>query len=272
MTPKALISQAPKFYKTPNVFLYETRKVFDRYGYQYIIKGNKSPLNCAVHFTEKFNSEAFGKFGATSILLSTMDKIAIGSVVEIEGQLFAISEQKSRNNVLDEYDFVCLSVFDYYKDFIIDTDAQANRILGANSTRFLLAMPFDGIPIIPSMFAPKAEKYLSLHIFSTKTRSTPYKNENLLLEQQKKDFAEIYAVGLDTNELQKIAYDLMFNPTGFALANFPSWEQVNRYDLAFDLKPNINRASLEINYTLTNTLPQDADKLIKKIAWNFKFN
>lgn len=272
MTPKAIISQAPKFYNTPNVFLYETRTIFDKYGYQYIIKGNRTPLNCAVHFTESFEENPFGRFGATSILLSTMQEVKIGSIIEAGGQLFAIAEQKPRNNVLDEYDFNCVSVFDYYKEFIIDTEAQANRILGANSTRFFLDMNFDNIPIFPSMFSPKAEKYLSLNIYSTQTRSTPYKNAQLVIEQQKKDFAELYAVGLDTNELQKVAYDLMFNSNGFALANFPSWEQINRYDLAFDFKPNVQRASLEINYTLTATQPQNADQLIKKVTWNFKFN
>lgn len=271
MMPNSLISEAPKFFKTDDVKVYDVKTIFDNFGYKYLIKQQSKTITASVHFMQNFESNEFGRFNGTTIILSTMESLEIGSIVDIKNQLFAISHQRELNQKLNEFDFVCYSIYDYYNDFILEAPLQQDRILGANSMRFLLDTPLD-IPIIPAMFSPKNDKYLSLSIYATQTRSTPYKNEDLYIEQQKKDFAELYAIGLDTNELQKVAYDLMFNPKGFALANFVSWEQVKRYDSNFDLKANIWKSSLEINYTITTTQKLNADKLIKNIAWNFNFN
>lgn len=278
MTPENLIAQAPQFYKTDGVRVYDVRVIPDVYGYHYLLKGNARDISASVHFTQSFESNDFGRYGATSILLSTMEKIEIGSIVEVQGQLFAISEQKPLNNVLNEYDFVCLSIFDYYSEFVIDTEAQANRILGANCSRYLLAMQFAdmldvGIPIFPSFFKPlEITRYLTFNVYSTKTRSVAYKDKDLNIAQNKQDFCEIKAVGLDTNDLQKVAYDLYYNAVDFSVAKFPSWEQVNHYDKAFDLKANIQKMDLMINYKIITTQTLEADQLLKKVFWDFKFN
>ena len=272
MTPKSVISQAPKFYKTDEVYIYETKTIFDNFGYQYLIKGAKKPLKGAVHFVENFESNAFGRFGGTQILLSTMESgVDIGSVIEARGELFAVVKYKSKNKVLDENDYECLSLFDYYKDFVIDEDQQINRILGSNSLRYILTMDFN-TPIFPSLFTPKADKYLSVNIYNSNARSPSFKNDNLVLEQYKRDFGEIYAVGLNTDELQEISYKLSYEAKDFTLCNYPSWEQVSYYDMGFDLKPNIHKTSIEVNYKIVGTKKQEAIHLIKKVVWNFNFN
>lgn len=272
MNPKSIISQAPKFYKTPSIFIYETKTIIDKFGYQYLIKGEKKPLKGAVHVIESFESNAFGRFGAKQILLSTMESgVNIGSVIEVRGELFAVVEHKSKNEVLDENDYKCLSLFDYYKDFIIDEGEQINRILGANSLRYILAMNFN-IPVFPSLFTPKANKYLSVNIYNSNSRSPSFKNSDLVLEQYKRDFGELYAVGLDTDELQEVIHALSYEAKDFTLCNYPSWEQVNYYDTGFDLKPNIHKTNLEINYKIVGTKKQEAIHLIKKVVWDFNFS
>lgn len=270
--PKALLAQAPKYFKNiGEIKTYKPLKITDIYGYQYLVKQEAQTIKGAIH-TEKFLEEnVFGRFNGASIILSTFSKMDCGDIIEANGDFYAIDKQKPYNDKLQECDYVCYSIYDYYKEFVIDTQDQANRILGANSIRYILGFKqtLQDIPLIPSMFAPDPKllnKYISVDIYSSTPLSTPYKNEKGLIEQQKNDKGYLYALGLDTNELQTFAYDLFNNCNEIGFANFPSWQEEKRYSKEFDLKANLQRLELDLNYTITTTEPLEADKLLEKLA------
>ena len=251
MNPSTGLSKVPpKFDDFLPIDVYSPQKIKDIYGFQYLIKGEPTSIRGSFHAETFLEENTFGAYQNT---------------------LYAVENQRSYNNVMQLKHYELVSLYDYYSEFVVDTQKQTNRILGANSMRYFLAHNF-GIPIFPSFFKQTISKYLSVDIYASQTRSMVYKNDSLLLEQIKKDYLELRAVGLDTNELQKVAFELqnMAN-NDFALGKFPSWEQEYRYNKAFDLKQNLQKMDLMVNYRLVTTEEQEADKILRKVFWDFKF-
>lgn len=276
MNPSSLLAQARSEFKNlASINAYKPQTKQDIYGFKYLIKGEPIQIQGAIH-TEAFLEEnAFGRFGGASIILSTSTKLNAGDLIETNNDLYAISHQKAYNDTMKEYDFVCYSIYDYYKDFVVDTEEQTKRILGSDSTRYILALDFGDIPIFPTMFAPNEPKYLKYSPYNSIAFDMPQLNTaDRLILQTKQDHATLLAVGLDTNELQKVLFDLInFSKLNtFGLGSTPSWKTEFRYNKEFDLKANIHSCDLIINYTITNTTPQEAEKLIERCTWNFDFN
>lgn len=271
MTKSALLKKAVATYDDGSTILvYDTQKIQDIYGYQYLIKGNTKKVRGSIHRENFLEENPFGRFNGSSIIFSTSEEQQLGSLIEWDGVFWAIERQTSYNEVMNMKHYVCINIFDYYTDFIIDTQDQANRILGANSTRYFLALESD-IPILPNMFVPKAPKNITFNAYNTKTRSAPYRNSDNLIEQMKQDEVTLIASGLDTNELQEFAFKLFYNNKNFGLGSFPQWFKIDRYDKAFDLKANLWRCDLVVNYKIVTTIPQEAEHLIKKVFYNFNY-
>lgn len=273
MNPSIGLSKVPpKFDDFLPISVYSPQKIKDIYGFQYLIKGEPKSIRGSLHVDTFLEENDFGTFDGRRATLSTDYQLSIGDLVNYQDQLYAVVLQKSYNNVMKLKHYELAPMYQYYSEFIIDSQEQSNRILGANSSRYLLSHDF-GIPIFPSLFKPTGiTKYLSLDIYSSQTRSEVYKNDNLLLEQMKQDYLEIKAIGLDTNELQRVSFELQnMSNSDFALGKFPSWEQENRYSKAFDVKANIQKMDLMVNYKLATTEHEESDKIIKKVFWDFKF-
>lgn len=272
MNASGLLAQAPKrFDDLAEIKVYSPIKFQDIYGFQYLIKGVAKSIRGSIHKESNLEENQFGRYKTYKSIISTKEQLNLGDILEYNGITYAVSSQVNFNRVMDLKHFDLVNLIDYYAEFVVDTQDQANRILGSDCTRYILAMDFNGIPVIPSMFEPNQSKYLSLSVNSTHTRSLPYKNNELFLEQIKQDNITLYAVGLDTDELQQVAYD--FSQTrDIGIGQFPSWERENKYDMALDLKANIHRLDLVVNYKITTTTKQEVDKLIKRVAWNLNFN
>ena len=272
MNPSTGLSKVPpKFDDFLPIDVYSPQKIKDIYGFQYLIKGEPTSIRGSFHAETFLEENTFGAFEGKRTILSTNTQLNLGDLVSYQNTLYAVENQRSYNNVMQLKHYELVSLYDYYSEFVVDTQKQTNRILGANSMRYFLAHNF-GIPIFPSFFKPTISKYLSVDIYASQTRSMVYKNDSLLLEQIKQDYLELGAVGLDTNELQKVAFELqnMAN-NDFALGKFPSWEQEYRYNKAFDLKQNLQKMDLMVNYRLVTTEEQEADKILRKVFWDFKF-
>lgn len=274
---KDLLSIAPKtFDDLRQIQYFDVKRIQDSYGYQYIIKGNPTNIRGSIH-TESFLEEnVFGLADGFSIIISTEKQLKLGNLIEYNSNLYAIKEQTSFNKVLDLKHFVCENVLYYYQDFIVDTEDQINKILGSDSTRFILDFGVkNNIPIIPSQFKPiDNQKYIAINVFNTRSFTAPYKNTGLFIEQAKQDDVMFLALNFDTNELQDFAFDIFEKSKnyGFALGSIPNFQRENRYNKAFDLKANLWRCDTIINYKITTTNKREADKLISKVLWDFNFN
>lgn len=276
MNPSALLSKAYDYFENiDTIKVYEPKKLQDIYGYQYLILGDFVEIRASIHTDSFLENNDFGRFGGASIVLSTSEKLSLGSVVQTNQDLYAIEKQKPYNDKMQECDYICRSIYDYYKEFIIDSNDQSQRILGTNSMRYWLSMDTQ-IPLIPSMFSPNrlsfnlgqiSPKYISIGIYNSQPLSLPYRNKEGLIEQDKRDMVKLVAVGLDTNELQNFAYTLVGNEL-FGISSFPSWKQECRYDKDFDLKANIQTMDIEVNYKIVGTLPVSFDTIIKKVSYN----
>lgn len=273
MNPASLLAQARTEFKNQSpIRTYSPQTKQDIYGFKYLIKGPSTIIQGAIH-TEKFLEEnAFGRFNGASIILSTSAKLNAGDLIEANDDLYAIAHQKPFNDRMQEYDYVCYSLYDYYKEFIIDLEEQSERILGSDSTRFILALDFGDIPIFPSMFSPNEPKYLKYSPYNSTPIEMPRLDTQNCIAQTKQDQATLLAVGLDTEELQKVLFVLVKSAKDFGLGNIPAWKQEFRYNKEFDLKANIQKCDLMINYTITTTTPQEAEKLIERVSWDFNFN
>lgn len=273
---KDLLSIAPKtFDDLRKINYFEVKRIKDSYGYQYIIKGNPISIRGSIHTQSFLEEEAVGLADGFSIVISTEKQLKLGNLIEYNSNLYAIKEQTSFNKVLDLKHFVCENVFYYYQDFIVDSETQISKILGSDSTRFILDFGVqNNIPIIPSHFKPTNTKYIAVNVFNTRSFTAPYKNSDLMIEQPKQDDVMFLALNFDTNELQEFAFNLFNNAKkyGFGLGSFPNFQRENRYNKAFDLKANLWRCDTIINYKITGTNKQEADKLISKAIWDFSFN
>lgn len=268
MNAESLLAQAPQFFQNlGQINLYKPKKITDLYGYQYLVKGDPIIIQGAIH-TERFLEEnPFGNFGGASIILSTHKDtdIECGNLIEANGEFYAISHQKPINDKTNEYDFVCYSIYDYYKDFLIDDEAQANQILGNNSMRYILAIDSD-IPILPSNFAlvNNPPKYIKVSIHGSQAQSIVRTNsQSGALEQWKKDFVTFYAVNLDTNDLLNFANALK-SQEQLGITRFPTWIADNRYNKEFDIKANINKMEIELNYVIVGTQAQTMPPIIRE--------
>lgn len=273
MDAESLLAQAPQYFENKGeINLYKPRKITDIYGYQYLVKGAPTVIKGAIH-TERFLEEnPFGNFGGASIILSTHkeSEIVCGDLIEANGEFYAIAEQKPINDKTNEYDFVCYSIYDYYKDFLIDDEAQANQILGNNSMRYIL--PFESsvtqtpIPLIPSKFKPNLDKYISVDIIITEAIGVPYKKDKLI-HQNKRDRVVFYSLGLDTNDLQEFLYDFFNNANNIGFGSFPNWSKDERYNKEFDLRANIYRCEFDVFYSIITNRELEAKKLIEKLGF-----
>lgn len=270
MNVSQVLAKAPQYFQNiGEINHYTPTKITDLYGYQYLLKGNPTTIKGAIH-TETFLEEnVFGNFGGKSIILSTQTQMSCGDLIEANGEFYAISHQKPYNDKMKECDYVCYSIYDYYKDFLIDDESQANQILGTNSMRYILAIE-SNIPILPSRFAipSNTPKYIKAEIISSYANAVTYQNSNNVLEQYKTDLASFYAVGLNTNELMNFAYSLQ-SQSNLGITKLPNWYQDTRYNKEFDLKANIHKMEIEFNYIITGTQELNAPHLIKKVLFNF---
>lgn len=261
-----LLELAPKYFDDQReIITYPAQKLTDIYGYQYLVKGEPTLISGSIH-KESFQEEnVFGLYEGAKYILSTELDLPLGLIVEWENELWAISHETSFNKVMDLHHYVLHSLYGYYKEFIIDQDAQANRILGSNSMRYLLTMESE-IPLIPSLFKPTLEKYISIDIYTTQTLSLPYRNADNFIEQNKRDYVRFLALGLDTNELQSFIFKFNEPFPMFGITNFPHWKEEKRYTKEFDLKANLWSCDIEINYNITTTNKLEDEKLIKHLG------
>lgn len=270
MNPASLLAQARTEFKNQSpIRTYAPTKITDNYGYQYLLKGEATIIQGAIH-TEKFLEEnIYGRFNGASIILSTSAKLNAGDLIEANDDLYAIAHQKPFNDRMQEYDYVCYSLYDYYKEFIIDEREQAERILGSNSLRYILALQMRDIPILPSFFTPNTNKYIKVNVNSSQANSITHLNQNELLEQWKKDFVTFYAIGLDTNELLQFC-NMLISQDNLGLTRYPTWSQDHRYCKEFDTMANIHRMELELNYVINGNTPlQRLQPLIKEAFCRF---
>lgn len=275
MDAESLLAQAPQYFENKGeINLYKPRKITDLNGFQYLVKGAPTVIKGAIH-TERFLEEnPFGNFGGASIILSTHkeSEIVCGDLIEANGEFYAIAHQKPINDKTNEYDFVCYSIYDYYKDFLIDDEAQANQILGNNSMRYILSIQTqNNIPILPSFFAlvNAPQKYIKVNINSSQANSIVRRNAGSgALEQWKKDFVTFYAVGLDTNDLLDFA-DTLSKQSELGVTRYPTWIADNRYNKEFDIKANIQRMDIEFNYVIIGTQAQVLPPIIREAFCNY---
>lgn len=247
-----------------DIALYRPQKIQDVYGYQYLLKGEPSQIRGSIHREKFLEDNPFGLYDSAKFILSTKEVLNIGDLIEWDNELWAIGEETSFNGVMDLHHYKIQALYDYYAEFIIDTREQANRILGANSMRYLLEIPSD-IPLIPSLFKPNQEKYISIDIYNTQTLSMPYKNRDNFIEQSKKDYLRFLAIGLNTNELQEFIFKFNDDFKDFGILRFPQWREERRYNKEFDIKSNIWSCEMEIQYNITTSNQLQDDKLIKKL-------
>lgn len=273
MDAESLLAQAPQYFQNKGqINLYKPKKITDLNGFQYLVKGDPVVIEGAIH-TERFLEEnPFGNFGGASIILSTHKEsdIECGNLIEANGEFYAIAHQKPINDKTNEYDFVCYSIYDYYKDFLIDDEAQANQVLGNNSMRFILNIQSD-IPIIPSFFAltNNPPKYIKVNINGSQAQSIVRMNEtSKVLEQWKKDFVTFYAVNLDTNDLLNFANALR-SQENLGVTRFPTWSADTRYNKEFDIKANIQKMDIEFNYVISGTQAQTMPPILREAFCNY---
>lgn len=253
MDAESLLAQAPQYFQNKGqINLYKPKKITDLNGFQYLVKGDPVVIEGAIH-TERFLEEnPFGNFGGASIVLSTHKEsdIECGNLIEANGEFYAIAHQKPINDKTNEYDFICYSIYDYYKDFLIDDEAQANQILGTNSMRYILAMQSD-IPLIPSFFAPppNTSKYISVNIETSRGNAITYQNKDNYLQQYKTDSVVFLALNLNTNELMSFEM-LLQRQKDFGFTTPPTWREERRYNKEFDLKANLWRMDIVLNYNI----------------------
>lgn len=271
MTKSALLKKGTKPFidKKNNILHYKPQKIRDSYGYQYLIKGTPTPIEGTMHRESYLENNPFGRYGGDTTKISTPIQLSLGDLIEYNGVLYAVEIQLSYNDPMKLKHFVLKSLYDYYKEFIIDTADQANRILGVNSMRYLLAFaPKSGIAIIPARFDQTSPKQIRAEIVSTQTISTPFRNKDNLIQQNKKDNITLWGSGLDTNDLQEFLFDFFNNAKDLGFSNFPFWKAEERYNKEFDLRANIHSCNFDVYYSITNTNPLDAEELIKGLAIN----
>lgn len=270
MNVSQVLAKAPQYFQNiGEINHYTPTKITDLYGYQYLLKGNPTQIKGAIH-TETFLEEnPFGNFGGKSIILSTQTKMSCGDLIEANGEFFAISHQKPYNDKMGECDYVCYSIYDYYKDFLIDDIDQANQILGTNSMRYILAINSD-IPLLPSRFEIPADtqKYIKVEVIGSRANAITYQNKDNFLEQYKTDSVVFYAVGLNTNDLMNFAYSLQ-KQKKLGITKAPNWEQDTRYTKEFDLKANLHKMDIDFNYSIMGNQELDAPHLVRKVLFNF---
>lgn len=248
-----------------SITLYKPSKIQDIYGYQYLLKGEPSQIRGSIHREKFLEDNPFGLYDGARFILSTKSVLNLGDLIEWEDKLWAIGEETSFNGVMNLHHYKIHSLYAYYQGFIIDSQEQSNRILGANSMRYLLKIKSD-IPLIPSLFKPNKNKYISVDIYSTQTLSMPFKNKDNFIEQNKKDYVRFLAVGLNTNELQEFIFKFNDDLKDFGILKFPQWKEERRYNKEFDLKANIWSCELEINYNIITSNRLEDGKLIQKLG------
>lgn len=272
MTPKELLSKAPKPYIDKQIALnyYPTTALTDLYGYKYLLKDNPTSIIGSVHLESELEENSFGRFSASGIIVSTEQTLICGNLIEWDNALFAIKETKSFNTQMGLNHYVCTSLFDYYADFLIDEEAQANQILGTNSMRYFLALNSD-IPLLPSFFEipTNTPKYISVNISSSRANALTYQNDDNLLQQYKTDSVVLLAVGLNTNELMSFEM-LLQQQSNLGFTRPPTWSAEKRYNKEFDLKANLWRMELEVNYNILSNQELNAPHLIKKVLVNYQ--
>ena len=270
MNASQILAKAPQYFQNiSEINHYTPTKITDLYGYQYLLKGNPTKIKGAIH-TERFLEENdFGRFGGASIILSTQTQMTCGDLIEANGEFYAIAHQKPYNDKMKECDYVCYSIYDYYKDFLIDDQAQVNQILGTNSMRYILAMQSD-IPLIPSFFTPppKTSKYISVNIAVSRGNAITYQNQDNFLQQYKTDSVVFLAVGLNTNELMSFEM-LLQKQSNLGFTTPPTWREERRYNKEFDLKANIHRMDIDFNYNIISNQELNAPHLLKKVFVNY---
>lgn len=252
MKPKELLAKAPKPYIEKQIALnyYPTTSITDLYGYKYLLKGDPTSIIGSVHLESELEENSFGRFSASGIIVSTQQTLICGNLIEWGNALFAIKETKSLNTQMGLNHYVCTSLFDYYAGFLIDDADQANQILGTNSMRYILAMDSD-IPLIPSFFAPptNTNKYISVSITTSRANSITYQNDDNLLQQYKTDSVVFLALNLNTNELMSFEM-LLQQQNDFGFTTPPTWREERRYNKEFDLKSNLWRMDIDLNYNI----------------------
>lgn len=269
MNASQVLAKAPQYFQNIGAINHYTpTKITDLYGYQYLLKGNPTQIKGAIH-TETFLEEnQFGRFGGKSIILSTQTQMNCGDLIEANGEFYAIAHQKPYNDKMKECDYVCYSIYDYYADFLIDDEAQTQQILGTNSMRYILAMDSD-IPLIPSFFTPptNTNKYISVSIATSRANSITYQNDDNLLQQYKTDSVVFLALNLNTNELMSFEM-LLQKQSNFGFTTPPTWREERRYNKEFDLKSNLWRMDIDLNYNIFSNQELAGLHYIKEAFFN----
>lgn len=269
MNASQVLAKAPQYFQNiGEINHYTPTKITDLYGYQYLVKGTPTKIKGAIH-TERFLEEnPFGNFGGASIILSTQTQMSCGDLIEANGEFYAIAHQKPYNDKMKECDYVCYSIYDYYKDFLIDDETQANQILGTNSMRYILAMQSD-IPLIPSFFAPppNTSKYISVNIAVSRGNAITYQNQDNYLQQYKTDSVVFLALNLNTNDLMSFEM-LLQKQTNLGFTTPPTWREERRYNKEFDIKSNLWRMDIDFNYNIISNQELAGFHYIKDAFFN----
>lgn len=253
---------------------YSPKKIRDRYGYQYLLKGTPNKIRGSIHREWFLEQNNFALYDGKKIIFSTKETLTLGDLIEYDNEIYAIKEQTSFNKVMDLNHYICDSAYGYYSNFIIDDKTQAETIIGVDCSRHLLQFALDkNIPLISSRFAPTQESYFAFDVrYSTLLTST-FLNNNLKVEQNKQDSVDIYAVNMNTNKAQEFLLELQgYISDDFGIGNFLSFSNVDRYSKSFDIKSNILVANAIINYRIITTEELPALKKIEKVFWNIEFD
>lgn len=269
MNASQVLAKAPQYFQNIGAINHYTpTKITDLYGYQYLLKGNPTQIKGAIHTETFLEGNQFGRFGGKSIILSTQTQMNCGDLIEANGEFYAIAHQKPYNDKMKECDYVCYSIYDYYADFLIDDEAQTQQILGTNSMRYILAMDSD-IPLIPSFFTPptNTNKYISVSIATSRANSITYQNDDNLLQQYKTDSVVFLALNLNTNELMSFEM-LLQKQSNFGFTTPPTWREERRYNKEFDLKSNLWRMDIDLNYNIFSNQELAGLHYIKEAFFN----
>ena len=270
-----LLSKAPaRFDDLKTINLYKPKKIRDRYGYQYLLKGAPKKIRGSIHREGFLDENNFALYSGAKIIISTKESLTLGDLIEYNKEVFAVKEQTSFNKVMDLNHYECEIAYAYYSDFIIDEETQAQEIIGTDCSRYLLAFALDkNLPLIASRFQPDDKSFFAFDIRYSRVLTSTHLNDDLKIEQHKQDSVDIYAVNVNTNKAQKFLYELQKSYNEFwGVGNFLSFSPLDKYNKAFDLKTNILIANAIINYKIVTSDELPALEKIKKVFWNFNFN
>lgn len=270
MNRGTLLKRAVTKFEVPSIALgfFTPIKLQDIYGYQYLVRQEQTPLKASsIHKDEKVYENDFGLKRNNRIILSTPQFLKAGDIVVCDNGEYAVAGRYAQNETDEIYHYDLESAYSYYNEFIINEEAQAERILGSNSLRYFIDANAK-IPIIPSMFETDLEKYISVDVWRTEALGTPYRDpSDGRIYQPKKDYVKLIAVGLTTDELQFFIFNSLKDKTKqIGYANTPSWELYHTYDKNLDLKGNVWKLDLIINYYIITNEAVDGGGIIKQIA------